>query len=226
MTTRSARRLLRHDRRRREPARVPRQPSSRPGLGLPHVASGDLFRAAMRDGTTLGKEVRRYIELARSSRTTSPCGSSPPVWDSPTPPRAPSSTASRAPARRPRRSIGAGQARPPVAGALYIEVDTRGAVKRAVRALGLHRPRHTYHAERPPPGRRRVRHRRLGALSARRRQAGDHRARLERQLPPMYEVVDHYTERGVLTPSTATDPSRRSPTRSCARSPTGPRQRA
>ena len=25
------------------------------------------------------------------------------------------------------------------------------------------------------------------------------RARLERQLPPMYDVVDHYTERGVLT---------------------------
>ena len=26
------------------------------------------------------------------------------------------------------------------------------------------------------------------------------RARLERQLPPMFEVVDHYTERGVIVP--------------------------
>ncbi|MFI5293339.1 MAG: adenylate kinase, partial [Candidatus Limnocylindrales bacterium] len=25
------------------------------------------------------------------------------------------------------------------------------------------------------------------------------RQRLERQLPPMYEVIDHYTDRGVLT---------------------------
>jgi adenylate kinase len=31
-------------------------------LGLPHVATGDLFRAAVRDGSPIGLEARRYIE--------------------------------------------------------------------------------------------------------------------------------------------------------------------
>ena len=31
-------------------------------LGLPHVATGDLFRAAVRDGSPLGLEARRYME--------------------------------------------------------------------------------------------------------------------------------------------------------------------
>ncbi len=31
-------------------------------LGIPHVATGDLFRAAVRDGTPLGTEARRHME--------------------------------------------------------------------------------------------------------------------------------------------------------------------
>lgn len=31
-------------------------------LGLPHVATGDLFRAAVRDGSAVGLEARRYME--------------------------------------------------------------------------------------------------------------------------------------------------------------------
>jgi adenylate kinase len=31
-------------------------------LGLPHVATGDLFRAAVRDGSPVGLEARRYME--------------------------------------------------------------------------------------------------------------------------------------------------------------------
>lgn len=31
-------------------------------LGIPHLATGDLFRAAMRDGSTIGREAQRYIE--------------------------------------------------------------------------------------------------------------------------------------------------------------------
>ena len=31
-------------------------------LDLPHVATGDLFRAAVRDGSPVGKEARRYME--------------------------------------------------------------------------------------------------------------------------------------------------------------------
>lgn len=31
-------------------------------LGIPHIATGDLFRAAVREGTPLGGEIRRYME--------------------------------------------------------------------------------------------------------------------------------------------------------------------
>ncbi|MCY7418305.1 MAG: nucleoside monophosphate kinase, partial [Chloroflexi bacterium] len=31
-------------------------------LGLPHVSTGDLFRASLRDGSALGVEVRKYVE--------------------------------------------------------------------------------------------------------------------------------------------------------------------
>ena len=31
-------------------------------LGIPHIATGDLFRAAVREGTTLGREVKEYMD--------------------------------------------------------------------------------------------------------------------------------------------------------------------
>ena len=31
-------------------------------LGIPHVATGDLFRAAASEGSAIGKEARRYME--------------------------------------------------------------------------------------------------------------------------------------------------------------------
>jgi adenylate kinase len=31
-------------------------------LGLPHIATGDLFRAALREGTPIGREARRYMD--------------------------------------------------------------------------------------------------------------------------------------------------------------------
>jgi adenylate kinase len=34
-------------------------------LGVPHVATGDLFRAAVRDGSPIGLEARRYMERGR-----------------------------------------------------------------------------------------------------------------------------------------------------------------
>ena len=34
-------------------------------LGLPHVSTGDLFRAAVRDGTPLGLEVRRFMDAGQ-----------------------------------------------------------------------------------------------------------------------------------------------------------------
>ena len=54
--------------------------------GLPHIASGDLFRAAARDETQLGATWPATWSAARSSLTTSPSGSCSPGSDSPTPP--------------------------------------------------------------------------------------------------------------------------------------------
>ena len=34
-------------------------------LGIPVVATGDLFRAAVRDGTPLGMEARRYMDAGQ-----------------------------------------------------------------------------------------------------------------------------------------------------------------
>ncbi|MHB8960306.1 MAG: adenylate kinase family protein, partial [Candidatus Limnocylindrales bacterium] len=34
-------------------------------LGIPVVATGDLFRAAVRDGTALGLEARRYMDAGQ-----------------------------------------------------------------------------------------------------------------------------------------------------------------
>ena len=34
-------------------------------LGIPVVATGDLFRAAVRDGTSLGIEARRYMDAGQ-----------------------------------------------------------------------------------------------------------------------------------------------------------------
>ena len=74
-------------------------------LHLPYYATGDILRAAVRDGTDLGKEAKEYMDrgdlvpddvivgvIARADRT------------SRRPRTASSSTASRAPSRRPRRS--------------------------------------------------------------------------------------------------------------------------
>ena len=50
------------------PARGPRAGKGTPApglaerLGVPHVATGDLFRAAVRDGSPVGLEARRYME--------------------------------------------------------------------------------------------------------------------------------------------------------------------
>ena len=101
-------------------------------LGLPHMSTGELFREAVRDHTPLGDKVRSYVEKgalvpddldgrdgARSA------------WADPMLTRARSSTASRAPGRRPRRSTacsrGSGEA---VSAALYIEVAPDELIER------------------------------------------------------------------------------------------------
>ena len=83
-----------------------------------------------------------------------------------------------------------------VAAALYIEVDTDRAGARLAGPAGVHRRRPPTSTTSIAAARaaRHVRHRRHAARAARDDQPETISARLERQLPPMYEVVDHYAE--------------------------------
>ena len=121
------------------------------GSACPHVATGDLFRAAVRDGTPLGLEARRYMErgeLVPDDITIRM------LLDRLEQPRRRrrrrSSTASRARAPRPRRSTRAGRARASGSTApSYIEVPTEELVRAPVRPLGLPRPTATSTTRRP-----------------------------------------------------------------------------
>ena len=145
-------------------------------LGIPIVATGDLFRAAVRDGTPLGIEARRYMDagqlvpdditvrllLDRLGRPDADARRDPRRLP---PDRRPGGRARRGARRRATRGVAArrpdrrprGRADPP-----------------DVRSLGLPRggppvPRDLQ----PAPRAGRVRHRRLRAVPARRRPAGD-----------------------------------------------------
>lgn len=170
-------------------------------LGIPHVASGELFRAAMQSGTPLGQTVRGYIEqgalvpdkLAITvvlERLRQPDAAGGAILDG-------------FPRTRPQAQaldIALGRVAQRVAQALYVgvreaELRRRLSGRWVCRASG-----HTYHViDRPP--------RRPGICDidgSPLYQRPDDRpetvkARLAAQLPPMYEVIDYYTERGVLT---------------------------
>ena len=170
-------------------------------LGLPHVSTGDLFRAALRDGSPLGDEVRPYMErgaLVPDEVTLRVISE-----------RLAEGDARRGvildgfPRTRPQaegldRLVGARGGR--VAGALYIEVDTDQLVRRvAGRRVCTGPGQHLYHVESRPPVQPDVCDVDGTPLEQRRDDRPETiRARLERQLPPMYDVVDHYVESGIL----------------------------
>jgi adenylate kinase len=170
-------------------------------LGLPHVSTGDLFRASLRDGSTLGTEVRRYVEKGilvpdpltmrvveeRFAQADARQGA---VLDGFPRTRPQAESLDRLLARQNSR----------VAAALYIEVDTPQLVQRlAGRRVCTGSQQHVYNLNTRPP-------RTPGICDidgTPLEQRPDDRPetisdRLARQLPPMYEVVDHYTETGVL----------------------------
>ena len=170
-------------------------------LGLPHLASGELFRAAVRAGTPLGRQVQAYLERGAL---------------------APDEVAIRVILERlawPDAAEGAildGFPRTrPQAEALDVALARKGAKVSAALYVGVREPEllrrlsarwlcraegHSYNALDHPPLRAGV----CDIDGSELYQRDDDRpatvrARLERQLPPMYDVVDHYTERGVLT---------------------------
>lgn len=171
-------------------------------LGLPHVASGDLFRHELREGTPLGSKVRRYIERGAlvpdsltvtliEDRLDQPDARDGAILDGFPRTRPQAEALDALLARR------GGQ----VAGALFVDVDRDVLLRRlSGRWICEASDEHVYHEISRPPrvsGRCDV----DGAPLYQRDddQLETIRARLNKQLPPMFEVVDHYTEKGVLT---------------------------
>ena len=171
------------------------------GLGLLHVSTGDLFRAALRDKTPLGDEVRRFVEKGQlvpdaltvrvlTERLAQPDALAGAILDGFPRTRAQAEALDSLLARR-----GGG-----VAAALYIEVPADELVRRlSQRRVCTDPHQHVYNLITRPP--------RVAGIcdvdgSALEQRPDDQpetiRARLERQQAPMYEVVDHYADAGVL----------------------------
>ena len=171
-------------------------------LGLPHVASGDLFRTHVRDRTQLGREAQRFIKTGAlvpdaltvrmvEQRLAEPDAAEGAILDG-FPRTSPQAEALDALlARRGGR----------VAGALFIDVD-RDVLLRRLSGRWMCRltDEHVYHEQARPPRRRGL----CDVDGAELYQREDDlpatvQARLERQLPPMFEVVDYYKEQGLLS---------------------------
>ena len=169
-------------------------------LGLPHIASGDLFRSALKAGTPLGREVKRYMDRGAlvpdeltiriiGERLDEPDARDGAVLDGFPRTRAQAEALDAMLAER-----GAS-----VAAAIYVEVSADELLRRLAGRWVCRAAEHVYHEVFRPP-------RRPGICdfddSELYQRSDDQpetvRARLDRQLPPMYEVVDHYTDRGVI----------------------------
>lgn len=172
-------------------------------LGLPHVSSGDLFRTAIHDETPLGREVKRYlakgalvpdeitVRMVRA-RLGQPDAEAGAILDG-FPRTVPQAEALD-------RTLAAQGSR--VRGALYVEVDRDELVRRlSGRRICTARGQHVYHVDWKRP--------KVDGIcdvdgSPLEQRADDLpetvQLRLEKQLPPMYEVVDYYAEHGILCP--------------------------
>jgi adenylate kinase len=171
-------------------------------LGIPHVASGDLFRDNIKRGTALGKKVKGYLESGAlvpdsvtvqmiSDRLAKPDAADGAILDG-FPRTRPQAEALDAMLAKIDGEVGA---------ALYVDVARDELLRRlSGRWICTASPDHVYHAVARPPKVEGV----CDIDDAPLYQRDDDKpatvqARLEQQLPPMYEVVDYYTDRGVLS---------------------------
>lgn len=170
-------------------------------LGVPHVSSGDLFRASLESGSPLGSEARRYMDRGAlvpdeltvrmvAQRLDDPDARRGAILDG-FPRTVPQARAlDRLLDRR-----GAG-----VEAALYIDVAPDELLRRLSGRWICRGPeQHVYHERSRPPLRAGI----CDIDGTKLRQRADDRpatirTRLAQQLPPMYEVVDHYTDSGLL----------------------------
>jgi adenylate kinase len=170
-------------------------------LDLVTISTGDLFRAALREGTPLGSEVRKYVEKGTlvpdpvtlrvvEERLAQPDAVHGVVLDG-------------FPRTRPQaealdKMLAHDQSK--VSAALYIEVEAAELVRRlAGRRVCSGPGQHVFHLDSRPPARPGICDHDGTKLVQRNDDKPETvRARLSRQLPPMYEVVDHYQGTGVL----------------------------
>lgn len=169
-------------------------------LGLPHVASGELFRAAAREDTPLGRqaaadmargalvsdEIVISLMLERLARPDAAAGA---ILDG--------FPRTRTQAEALDAALGVRGAR--VSSALYVGVGEDELLRRLSGRWLCRAEGHPYHAADHPPVEAGI----CDVDGSELYQRDDDRpatvhARLERQLAPMYEVVDHYTRLGVL----------------------------
>lgn len=171
-------------------------------LGIPHVASGDILRDHIRRGTALGKKVKSYMDSGalvpddltiqliadRLSQSDTDEGV---ILDGFPRTRRQAEVLDSVLARQGGR----------VASALYVDVQHDELMRRlSGRWLCTVAPDHVYHEVSRPPTQPGV----CDVDGAPLYQRDDDRsetiqARLEQQLPPMFEVVDYYTDRDVLS---------------------------
>ncbi len=170
-------------------------------LGLPKISSGDLFREALRTDSNLGRQVRQYMERGAlvpdevtlrviGGRLAKPDTEAGAILDG-------------FPRTRPQAEAldemlaAEGSS---VRGALYIEVAPDELITRlAGRRVCTGPAQHVYHVIWSPPKQEGICEVDGSPLEQRPDdQPETIRARLDKQLPPMYEVVDHYAERGAL----------------------------
>jgi adenylate kinase len=171
-------------------------------MGVLHLSTGELFRDAVRAGTPLGDTVRSYVEKGAlvpdevtvamvEDRLRQRDAANGAILDGFPRTRAQAVALDAALAR-------SGDA---VTAAAYVEVSPDALVERlAGRRVCEADDQHVYHLESNPPQRPGV----CDVDGAPLMQRGDDepatiRRRLERQLPPMYEVIDHYADAGVLS---------------------------
>jgi adenylate kinase len=169
-------------------------------LGIPHLASGDLFRAALRDGTQLGERAREYMErgdlvpdditiamfMERLSRADAARGA---ILDGF--PR----TVGQA-AALDATLAGRGER---IARAIYIAVPTEELIQRVAGRSVCPICGTPYHDITDPPREPGICDKDGTPLVRRDDDQRDVvRARLEKQVPPMREVVEHYRAAGML----------------------------
>ena len=177
-------------------------------LGIPHLASGNLFRAAMAAGTPLGEEARGYMERGELVPDETTIGMF--MEELARPGAARGAILDGFP-----RTVGQATALDETLAAqgerirrvISIEVPTEELVRRVAGRWVCPQCGTPYHAITDPPRTAGVCNK-DGALL---RQRDDDRpevvrARFERQVPPMLQVVDHYEGSGIVDHLDGTQP--------------------